>query len=592
MVRVSAFCDSLAQDLRYGLRMLIAKFGFTAVAVLSIALGIGATTAIFSVIHAVLIDPYPYRAADRIGWIGLSVRNGNRPVTYTEAQYLDLKSRLRSMEDTVALNLKQVVLTGTNVLPEVLSQEDCSPNMFEFYGVPALFGRVFTPADFPAGHAPEQVAVISYRFWQHALQGSRDVIGRKILLNEKQYTIIGVLPLRFTWNDVDAYTPMDMRPNTEEYVAVFFRIKPGVTERQIASEFNPLLEKFRLEVPRFFYPEGAVRAKWISVNEGILGKFATTLLVLFGAVVFLLLIACANVANLLLARAATRDGEMAIRASIGATRARLIRQMLTESVLLALTGGALGIGSAFAGVKAVIALMPEHSIPHEAVIALNWSVLWFAAAASVATGIISGLAPALHSSAKTQSQALRSSSKGAGVGLGNRRFHAVLMVFEITLSLILLTGAGLAIKGFVKMQQQRLGYDPGGVLTFLLPLEDTYTSWSARRTFFEHVLSELERIPGVTTASMSEMGTPPFNGWNTTISFDDRPANQPALVRLNLISRGYFAAVRTPLLRGRLPNEQEILSLVMSTTTPTSSHSCGPRLSMETCSCTRNVLPP
>jgi predicted permease len=351
---------------------------------------------------------------------------------------------------------------------------------------------------------------------------------------------------------------MELRPSLQDFVFVIFRIKPGVTQQQIAAEFDPLLEKFRKQVPSYFYPEGRLRARWMSVNDGILGKFATTLLVLFGAVVFLLFIACANVANLLLARAATRDGEMAIRISIGATRLRLIRQMLTESVLLALTGGVLGVGLAWAGVKAVVALMPEYSIPHEAVIELNWPVLWFAAAVSILTGIVFGLAPALQVSGKTHAQGLRGSGKGAGVGLANRRFHNALMIFEIALSLVLLTGAGLAVQGLVNLQHQRLGFDPGGVLTFQLPSDDKNATWASRRTFYEEVLAQLTRIPGVQAAAMSETFTPPYNGFNTKIMFDDRPADQRTTARLNLVSEHYFEAVRTPLLRGRLPNSAEV----------------------------------
>jgi hypothetical protein len=202
------------------------------------------------------------------------------------------------MEDEVAVVMKQVVLTGNGVLPEIVRQEDCSSNVFKFFGVPPPLGRVFTPRDFPAGHVPDQVAVISYKFWQHAFQGSREVLGRNILLNDKQYTIIGVLPIRFTWNDVDAYTPMNLRPSLQDYVTAFFRVKPGVTQQQVTAEFDPLIKTSRTQVPSYFYPEGPVRTKWTSVNEGILGKFATTLMVLFGAVLLLLLIACANVAQL------------------------------------------------------------------------------------------------------------------------------------------------------------------------------------------------------------------------------------------------------------------------------------------------------
>jgi len=554
--------DRLLQDARYGWRMLLARPGFTCVAVISIALGIGATSAIFSVVYAVLMDPYPYRAANRIGWLGTPNPKGGGMwhFNYSPAQYLEIKGRLGSMEDAVATLRIDAVLGGKDLLPEVVQQEDCTTNFFDFFGVPPLFGRVFTAKDFPAGQEPERVAVIGYKFWQHAFQASRDIVGRKILLSDKEYTIIGVLPIRFTWDDRDAYTPMSVRPGLQEYVEVLYRARRGVTPRQISNEFTPRVEAFRQQVPRYFYPEGPVRAEWVSIHSGTLGKFETTLLALFAAVFLLLLIACGNVANLLLARAAARQGEMAIRVSIGATRARLVRQMLTESVMLALTGGAFGVVLAYAGVKAVVRLMPAHAVPHEAVIALSWPVLWFAAAISMLTGIIFGLVPALHVSAASQAQTLKSSSKGSGTsGAGGRRLHDLLMIFEVTLSLILLTGAGLAMKGLIALQQERLGYDPGHVLTFRAAIPDgRYTQWASLRAFYEQVLDRFRRLPGVEAAAVTESGTPPYNGFATKLMLDDRPASEAVMGGMNLVGSEYFEALHVPLLRGRLITQSDI----------------------------------
>jgi predicted permease len=313
-------------------------------------------------------------------------------------------------------------------------------------------------------------------------------------------------------------------------------------------------------MPRYMYPEEAFKAKFQNVNEGILGKFANTLLALFGAVALLLLIACGNVANLLLARAATREGEMAVRLSIGATRMRLVRQLLTESVLLALTGGLFGIALAYGGIHVVIALMPEFSIPHEAVIALNWPVLWFALGASVMTGIVFGLAPALQASGETQAAALRGSSRGAGVGIGRRRLHDSLMAAEITLSLVLLTGAGLAIRGLFAMQGQTLGYNPQNALTFLMPLsEGRYTQWSNRLAFYQDIVNRLRRAPQVEAAAVSATGTPPYNGFRSKAILDDRSAAEAPEIRVNLVQNGYFAAVGTKLLRGRDLTEADVL---------------------------------
>jgi hypothetical protein len=217
----TGFFDRLWQDVRYGSRMLLSKPGFTAVAVLSIALGIGATTAIFSVVYAVLIDPYPYRAPDRIGQLVLTgKKDSSRRIEYSKAQYIDLKSRVRSMEDAVAVDSNEVVMTGTG-LAEVVEREFCSSNFFDFFGVPPLLGHVFTSSDSGRGAAPEPVAVLSYKFWQAHYQGRRDVLGQKIRLNDKIFTVIGLLPVRFTWNDIDVYSPMDLRPSRNDFVTFF-----------------------------------------------------------------------------------------------------------------------------------------------------------------------------------------------------------------------------------------------------------------------------------------------------------------------------------------------------------------------------------
>ena len=556
---MTEFFDRLKQDVGYGIRMLLAKPGFTAVAILSIALGIGATTAIFSVVYAVLIDPYPYRSADRIGQLFLTGKKGSmRGFGVSKAQYLDLRPRMRSMEDAIAIDRSEVVLTGTG-LAQVVARGSCSPNFFDFFGVPPILGRAFTASEHRSA-VPDPVAVLSFKFWQQSFQGRPDILGQHVRLNDNVYTVIGVLPVRFTWMDVDAYVPMDMRPSEHDFVNVICRIKPGMSQSRIDAEFQPILREFRRQVPRYMYPEDAFKVKFVNVNDGILGKFANTLLVLFGAVTLLLFIACGNVANLLLARAATREGEMAIRVSIGATRTRLVRQLLTESVLLALTGGIFGIGLAYGGVRAVIALMPEYSIPHEATIALNWPVLWFALGASVLTGIVFGMAPAMQVSGETQNETLRGSGRGISVGARRRRLHDTLMVAEITLSLVLLTGAGLAIRGLVALQNQSLGYDPRHALTFLMPLsEGRYTRWASRASLYHDIVSHLRRAPQVEAAAVSATGTPPYNGFGTKAILDDRPADQAPEVRVNLVGDGYFAAVGTKLLRGRDLSEADVL---------------------------------
>jgi predicted permease len=554
------FWDGLTNDLRYGMRMLLARPGFTAVAVLSIALGVAATTAIFSVVYAVLIDPYPYRAAGRIGSLHLSSKKDpDRGVGFSKAQYLEIKSRMRSMEDAVAADFQEVIMTGSGPA-EVVKLHHDSPNFFDFMDVRPLLGREFRAKDMPHGAAPDPVAVISYKFWQHAFQGDRDVLGKQIRLNDDLYTIVGVLPVRFTWGDMDVYVPMDMRPSTSNFVDVQFRIRPGVTQDQVQTEFGPLLEGFRRQVPSYMYPQEPFKVKFVSVNDSILGKFENTLLALFGAVALLLLIACANVANLLLARATAREGEMTIRISVGATRMRLIRQLLTESVLLAVAGGSFGVALAYGAVRAIVALMPEYSIPHEAVIALNWPVLWFALGISVLTGLVFGIAPALQVSGETQAEGLRSSGRGAGVGARSRGLHNSLIVAEVVLSLVLLTGAGLAINGLFALERQNLGYNPRNALTFRIPLSETrYKQWSTRLTLFQNMVSRMRRLPQVKAAAISGMFIPPYGGMRTKAMLDDRPASEAPDIVINLVDSDYFESVGTPLLRGRKFTQGDIL---------------------------------
>jgi predicted permease len=480
-------------------------------------------------------------------------------VVYSKAQYQEIKARVHAVEDPVAVDLGQAVMTGTGPA-EVVHREECSPNFFDFFGVPPLFGREFRAKDMPHGAAPAPVAVISYKFWQHAFQGSRKVLGRQIRLNDDVYTIIGVLPVRFTWNDADVYVPMDMRPSAWSFVQIFYRILPGVTQSQVQAEFHPLLEQFRRQMPPYMYPQGPFKVKFLTVNDGILGKFEDTLLALFGAVVLLLLIACANVANLLLARATAREGEMAIRVSIGATRLRLIRQLLTESILLSLVGGAIGVALAYGCVNAVVALMPEYSIPHEAVIALNWPVLWFALGASVLTGIIFGIVPALQVSGESQADTLRGAGRGANVGLRGRRLHNSLIVAEVVLSLVLLTGAGLAVRGLFALKDKSLGYNPRNALTFQVPLDQgRYKQWSTRFALLQNIVSRLRRLPQVKAAAVTDTFVPPYGGIGTKAILDDRPASQAPDIAVNLVDRGYLASVGIPLLRGRRLSEQDIL---------------------------------
>jgi putative ABC transport system permease protein len=541
---------SIIQDIRYALRLLVKSRVSTTIAILSLALGIGATTAIFSVVYAVLVDPYPYAGAARIGGAHVLNPKGDHYIGYTMAEYLEMKARAKSVESMILNNRHSVVMTEAGI-PEAVIQEDFSPNAFQFFGVPPLFGHTFSPQDAGDESKVEPVAVLSYLFWQRHFSGRRDVLGQQIRLNDKFFTVIGVLPVRFTWNDADVYVPVEIHPGTEERYGMVLKVKSGVPRQQINAEFQSFHEKFVKTAPSFAYPEPPFHTEFKSVNEGILGKFANTLLALLAAVGFLLLIACANVANLLLARASARYGEIAVRVALGAGRKRVIQQLLTESLILSVAGGVLGVALAYSGVKAVVALMPEYSVPHEAVIAINVPVLCFAVAVSLLTGILFGLAPALQLSNQNQSGFLKAAGRDSGAGSAGHRLRDVLIVSEVTLSLVLLTGAALAAAGMLELSRQKLGYQPKGVLTVFVPVPAArYPEWSQRRAFFADIIEHLRKLPDVESVAATATGVPPYSGVGLKFDMVGLPSTGTQ-IRVNLVSEDYFSTIGIALLKGR-----------------------------------------
>jgi putative ABC transport system permease protein len=549
---------SIFQDIRYALRLLVQSRVSTTVAVLSLALGIGATTAIFSVVYAVLVDPYPYVGAERIGSAHALNAKGDHYIGYTMAEYLEMQARAKSVESMILASRHSVVMTTQAGLPEAVIQEDFSPNAFDFFGVPPLFGRTFSAKDAGDPSKVEPVAVLSYLFWQRHFSGRGDVLGQKIRLNDKFFTIIGVLPVRFTWNDADVYVPMEIHPRTEERYGLVLKVKPGVPREQVNAEFQAFHEKFVKAAPTYAYPESPFRTEFMSVNEGILGKFANTLLALLAAVGFLLLIACANIANLLLARASARQGEIAVRVALGAGRGRVIQQLLTESVILSAAGGLLGVALAYGGVKAVVALMPEYSVPHEAVIAINVPVLCFAVAVSVLTGILFGLAPALQLSSQNQAAFLKAAGRDSGASTVGHRLRDVLIISEVTLSLVLLTGAALAAAGMLELTRRKLGYQPKGVLTmFVFTPPAHYPQWSQRQAFFTDVIERLRKLPGAESVAATLTGMPPYSGAPSKFDINGLPSSDTK-IRVNLVSDSYFTTLRIPLLKGRYFDAEDV----------------------------------
>ena len=542
---------SFGHDLRYSLRLVARSRLSTALAILSLALGIGATTSIFSVVYAVLIDPYPYTGADRIGTahIFTAKNDDNGDVGYTMNEFQEMRANVKSVEAMMLCDRRNVALTEHGI-PEAVVQENFSSNAFAFFGVAPLFGRTFDTKDTGDESKIEDVAVLSYKFWQRHFFGRRDVLGQSVRLNDKFYTIVGVLPVRFTWQVADVYTPLAIRPDAQSRYELIMRLRPGAPRKEVDAEFQDFHLKYAKTAPTFFYPDPPFRTQFESVNEGILGKFQNTLLALMAAVGFLLLIACANVANLLLARASSRRGEIAVRAAMGAGAKRIVQQLLTESVILSVTGGILGLLFAYGGIKAVVALFPENSIPDEAVISLNPYVLAFSVAVSVLTGILFGLAPALQLSRQNQAVYLRESGRDSAAAGAGHRLRNILIVSEVALSLVLLTGAALAGFGLVQLTNKKLGYDPKGVMTAFIPSpENRYPQWSQRRAFFTNVLEHLKSLPTVQSATATVTGVPPYGG--ADLKFNMAGLQAPVPIRVNLVSESFLSTMRIPLLKGR-----------------------------------------
>jgi predicted permease len=547
---------TVIQDVRYGVRQLIKMPGFSLTAILSLALGIGATTAVFSVVYAILMDPYPYRASDRMIHMRFVMPNNDqRGFGVTGSQWQELR-KSPAVEDSFLEDDWNLTVTGGD-LPEDVQAVYLSSNGFEFLGVPATIGRGLQPSDAIDGHDPEPVAVLGYKFWQRHYSGDRGVVGKTIQLVRKNYTIVGVAASRFTWGDGDVYLPLKV---TQDQVKSFYagvRLKPGVSHTQADSALQPLVDQFARETPKHFPPDHH-RLHVVGLNEQFIKQLGGTLYLLFGAVALLLLIGCGNVSILLLARATARQHEFAVRSAIGATRTRVIRQLLTEALLLSVTGAALGLLLAYKTIEAIVANLPEFSFPHEAAIRLNLPVLIFCTIVAVGTGILFGLWPAWQLSRPEVSQVMQSSTRKTTGDVKGRRTHGALIALQIALTLIMMAGAGAAIGGFLRVARTPLGYDPHNVMSVGIPIHDgTYKTWAERAAYFEQLHDKAAEVPGVTSVAISSNATPPSNGFTTKFEILGQPSSQEQTFRLNLVSSEYFPVLRIPMVQGRIWNKEE-----------------------------------
>ncbi len=549
--------EALVQDLGYATRAFRRSPAFTAVALLSLTLGIGATSAIFSVIYGVLIAPYPYARPGEIWAPGVRAVDGRGGHGHTLDEFLRLQ-KLPAFSDVMATSYDTVLLSG-EFAPESFGGILLSGNAFNFLGVPPVVGRTIQPTDIRPDGGAEPVVVLSYRLWLRLFQGDNAAIGKTLRLNSQPHTIIGVMPPRFGWYGNDTlWLPLSTNRRDVSFVNPIVRLAPGISPRVAEEQLNAFYQSVAKENPSGFPTQGFTTTlrNYLDVTVAS-GDMRTTLQLLLGAVGFLLLIACANVANLQLARGTARAREMALRASIGAGRSRLVRQLLTENVTLSILGGAAGVAFAYGAVKAIVALMPEFYVPNEARVAINTPVLLFSVAIAVLTGIVFGLAPALQQSRPDVVEALKA-GRGSGEGSQGGRIRNLLVVVEVALAVVLLASAALTVRTFVALQHVDVGLGANNVLIVSVPLPAAkYPTLEKRNLFAQELLERMADLPGVEAVSIGN-GAAPFGGLQSPFTIVGQSTNEQRRMAIGLVGSDHLRTFGMTLRGGRMFDAAEV----------------------------------
>ncbi len=556
---------TLWQDVRYGVRAMRANPGFTAVAVIALALGVGANTAIFSVVNAVLLRPLQYPNAERILAIQELNAEGRR-VQVTPANFLDWREQATAFEHMAAI-LSRTANLAAGEEAERIDLAMTSADFFEVFGVRPRAGRFFLPEEERAGHAP--VIVISHALWQRRFGVDPSVLGRSVTLDGRAYEVVGIAPEGFAYPDrTEAWVPPFARvPTLSEqmdverargfgFLSAVALLKPGESLAHAGAEMEAITSRLKQQYPA---TNNTRFNRVVTLHEHLVGESGRSLLLLLGAVALVLLIACANVANLLLARAAGRQKEMAVRVALGATRLRLVRQLLVESVLLALLGGAAGLLLGWWGVDLLKGLLPAN-FPRLLDVGVDPSVLGFTLLVSCATGVAFGLAPALQFTKPDVHAALKESARGSTGGAGGGRLRNMLIVSEVALSLVLLVGAGLLFRSFLGLRSVELGFRPQHVLTFrLTPAGERFREDAQYSAFYRDVAERVGAIPGVEAVGVINT-LPLVKGPTSAIQVEGRPllrADEWPKVNYRSVSPDYFRAAGVPVLSGRVPGERD-----------------------------------
>jgi len=555
--------DTMLRDIRYGLRGLLKRPGFTIVALLALALGIGANTAIFSLVNAVVLQPLPYHEPDQLVWAWGNFPGGNR-ASVSPADYLDFRNQNKTFEQLGAMGSmpRPVNLTGSGE-PERLMASVVTGNFFQTLGVTPALGRGFSLDNEKPGS--DQVTVLSYALWQKRFAGNPGIVNQRILLDGKSFEVIGVMSKDITFpQTAELWVPMnfdadpEMKVRAAHFIRPIGRLKQGVTLAQGQADTDGIAAQLAQQFP-------ASNTGWNlrlePLRERLIGSGKTTLFILFGAVGFVLLIACANVANLLLVRAAAREKEVALRTALGASRLRIIRQLLTESLLLALVGGALGALIATWGIDLLV-MLTRDSIPPTAVVKIDVTVLAFTFGISVLTGLLFGIAPALRTVKLNLSDTLKEGGRSGGEGALRNRTRSLLVVFESAVAVVLLVAAGLLVRSLIALQNTNPGFDANNVLTLRIDLSRSkYDKPEKTANFWQDLEQRLSGLPGVETVGfITEL---PLSGQLNDAPFtvEGRPPVSPEQkfgADFRRVNQNYFQALRIPLLRGRNFTEQEV----------------------------------
>ena len=553
---------SAGQDIRYCLRGFRKQPGFVITAIVALGLGIGSATAIFSVVENVLFEPFPYRDAERIVSVQVHDLQRSQPGgrgAYTTPEFVELRRQTHTLEDIVGINSLDVLYT-TREGTERLQGVRVTSNTFGFLGIPPILGRGLHLEDGKPGAAP--VFVMSYKMWRKYCNGDPHVLGKTFLFNNEPRVLVGVMPPRFTYFGGDIWYPHDPDLGEADAARSYFflqgRRKPGVSLRDIENDFGIITRRLAKIYPDRYPEKFNIHAE--NLTDMVVGRFRNTLLTLLAAVGLLLFIGCTNVANMLLARATSREKEIAIRSALGASRWRIARQMLSESALLTSGGLLLGCVLAYAGMKALVLMIPDNTIPSEAVITLNWRVLLFSLGVAALTTFLAGLLPALHASRRQLAEPLKDSGKGVRGGFRRAGLRKLLVIGEIALSLILLAGAGLLMRTMVALQTVDLGLNPDNILVIRLPLpKGRYKTATQVQHFYEQLLQRLKTLPGVIAATETST-LPPYGGIGSETDVPGKSHAEKWRAIYQLCSEGYFPTLGLKLLRGRVLTEQEVSS--------------------------------